>query len=52
MAASLRILARFAAKFELLFDLKQENAFFEKLHFKANKESISSSKKRYYGSLK
>ena len=39
--------ASFTAKFELVFVLTMENAFSYRLHFKANRKSIGSSKKRY-----
>ena len=37
----------FTAKFELVFVLTKENALSERFHFKANRKSIDSSKKRY-----
>ena len=40
--------ASFTAKFELVFVLTQENAFSQRLNFKANRRSIDSYKKRYY----
>ena len=39
------ISARFTAKFELVFVLTQENPFSLRFHFKANRNSIGSSKK-------
>ena len=37
----------FTAKFELVFVLTFENAFYLRFHFKANRKSIDYSKKRY-----
>ena len=42
------LLARFTAKFELVFVLTLENASSLRFHFKANRKSIHSSKKRYW----
>ena len=42
-----RTIASFSAKFQLAFALTQENAFSERFHFKVNRKSIGSSKKRY-----
>ena len=39
----------FAAKFELVFVLTFENAFSESFHFKTNRKSIGSCKKRFEG---
>ena len=39
--------ASFTAKFELVFVLTLENNFSQRFHFKANRKSIGSSKKRY-----
>ena len=39
--------ARFTAKFELVFVLTLENDFSYRFHFKANRKSKGSSKKRY-----
>ena len=39
--------ARFTAKFELVFVLTLEKAFSWRFHFKANRKSIGSSKKRW-----
>ena len=44
MVASFNISARLTGKFELLFDLAQENAFW-KFYFKPNQKGIGSSKK-------
>ena len=46
MFASFRISARFTANFESIFVLTQENFFPWRLHFKANRKSIGSSKKQ------
>ena len=48
MVASVSISVRFTAKFELVFVLTQENVFAQRFHFKANRKSMGSSKKRYY----
>ena len=39
--------ASFTAQFGLVFVLTLKNAFFKKFHFKANRKSIGSFKKRY-----
>ena len=39
--------ASFTAKFELVFVLTMENTFSLRFHFKTNRKSIGSSKKRY-----
>ena len=39
----------FTAKFEYVFVLTFENTFFQGCHFKTNRKSIDSSKKRYQG---
>ena len=41
--------ASFKAKFGLVFFLTLENAFSLRFHFQANRKSMGSSKKRYYG---
>ena len=38
---------KFTAKFELVFVLTQENAFSYRFHFKVNRKSIGSSKRRH-----
>ena len=45
----LLLFASFTAKFQVLFVLTVENAFFERFHFKANRKTIDSSKKQHYG---
>ena len=42
----------FAAKFEFVFVLTQENTFSESFHFKTNRKSIGSSKKTELGTFK
>ena len=41
------LLAKFTAKFELVFVLTLKNPFSLRFHFKANRNSIGSSEKRY-----
>ena len=43
--------ASFTAKFRLVFLLTLENTFSQRFHFKGNRRSIDSSKKRYQGFL-
>ena len=40
---------KFYGKFDLVFVLTQENAFYQSFQFKANRISVGSSKKRYQG---
>ena len=52
VVASFSISARFTAKFVLVFVLTQEKAFSWRLHFKANRKRIGSSKKTILGIFK
>ena len=49
MVASFSIPTSFTVKFDLVFVLTQKNVLSSRFHFKVNRKSIGSSKKRYQG---
>ena len=48
----LLISATFTAKFELVFVITLENAFFQRFHFKTSRKSMDAFMKQYQGFLK